>query len=418
MASAAAEAPLAPVGFSHDWDGTLQEAMWVDFYFIRGIHGGAQNITEAQAEFVAKNYAIVSLEKCLGEPANNTLAMFDDWAVRLKSIRPELKVLFYWSTPSMNEGCYGKQTEILEAHPEWLARADDGTVVRKASGPYLNDSIAEERDWWVSVPAARSAADGFFADTAAWPLWRGVSEARRQEAATAMMGKLDQLRRAVHPKPVIGNTLGAYPSQPDFNMEYLDHLDGACAEHMASFEQVVPGRMALIVNSTAGLLSRVWTTASVRNQTVLARTWPGPAVTPIDGLGPSWPVGTPTTPATRADAAAKWVDWAAGLYLTIATENVFWSYNWWYNVDAGVYPCPRGECEAPEAWYPVLARRPGPPLGPAERWSADGATMLAVLGSKEDAVVPGDAAPVYKRAFANVNVTLDLSRLTATLDWA
>ena len=83
--------------FQHSWDGSISSMMWVDFAFRVGMKSGAPNLTKTQAEFVANNYAIVSLEKCLGEPENETLTVFRDWSHNLKAINPDLKVLFYWN---------------------------------------------------------------------------------------------------------------------------------------------------------------------------------------------------------------------------------------------------------------------------------------------------------------------------------
>jgi hypothetical protein len=83
--------------FQHSWDGGISSMMWVDFAFRLGMGSGAPNLTKTQADFVANNYAIVSLEKCLGEPENETLAVFRDWSRNLKAINPDLKILFYWN---------------------------------------------------------------------------------------------------------------------------------------------------------------------------------------------------------------------------------------------------------------------------------------------------------------------------------
>jgi hypothetical protein len=101
IAASAATAVVAAT-FQHGWDVPLTKQSWVDFYFILGLKSGAPNLTETQTKFVANNYAIVSLEKCLGEPANNTIDMFNAWLPKLKQQNPDLKVIFYWHSSVRN----------------------------------------------------------------------------------------------------------------------------------------------------------------------------------------------------------------------------------------------------------------------------------------------------------------------------
>jgi hypothetical protein len=289
---------------------------------------------------------------------------------------------------------------------------------------YNNDSTALA-PFWVSVAASQTDyVDGYFVDNAHSPVWKDVSAARRAAAATGSKAKLDMLRAAAPGKVVIGNTLNAYHQEPDFAMDFLPHLDGACAEHVASFEQVLPGKNELNTTMTAGLLTRMWQTADEMNKTVLARTWPGPVTSPISGLGPSWHVNNPVTPAERVAASQEWVEWAVALFLTVATDRTYLSYDWWYTADSGVYPCPTGECLAPTEWYPIMSNKPGAPLGPALRRDSVGGRVIGEIGSEEDlaetesAMLQGRmAAGVYTREFQHASVAVDLGTMSANITW-
>lgn len=60
IASAAASLAAAlPAWASHGWD-TVRQGAFIDF--------GYAPLSSEQATFVASNYAVVSLEKCTGEP--------------------------------------------------------------------------------------------------------------------------------------------------------------------------------------------------------------------------------------------------------------------------------------------------------------------------------------------------------------
>ena len=57
-AAAAPPTPAAPQPWAHSWD-TAGAAWWGDF--------GYSLLSEPQAEFIAKNYFLASLEKCTGQ---------------------------------------------------------------------------------------------------------------------------------------------------------------------------------------------------------------------------------------------------------------------------------------------------------------------------------------------------------------
>lgn len=321
--------------------------------------------------------------------------------------------------------CYGSTVAPISAHPQWWATQDDGTPVPAGGEDHYNNDSTALANFWISVAVEQAPyADGYFIDSAGYPLWEGVSDTRREAASAGSKAKLDALRDAVPDKVVLGNTLNAYMQVPNFDMDYIPHLDGACAEHVASYEQVLPGTNSLNTTLTAGLLTRMWLTAAEANKTVLARTWPGPVSTPIGKLGPIWHVDNPETVTARVAASQDWVEWSLALFLTVATERTYWSYDWWYTADSGVFPCLAGECLAPEQWFPIMSNRPGAPLGPALRWDGEG-RVVGTLGSREDLAETERAsqegrlaAGVYTREFAGASVRLDLSTMSANITWA
>lgn len=405
--------------YTHSWDAPVSRMSWVDFTSHHGLPGGSVNLTAGQLRFIAENYAIVSMEKCFGNPRNETLAVFDEYVPMFKHYNPDLKVIFYWNADNFFPQCYGTQAPTVAAHPEWLATQDSGAPIPGL--PTLNDTIAEQREWWVSVAAERKLADGYFVDGAGTHIIKGVSPDRNSALTKGLKLKLDELRAAVHPRPVFGNTITAYYTVPNYDLDFLSHMDGACSEHVGAFEAVMPGENALNVTLTSGLLSVLWKVASKMNKTVLTRTWPGPVTGPITVAGPSWNHNSPNTTAERIAGELKYVDFSAGMWLVTATEYTYWSYNWWYSFDNGVAPCPT--CEAPPGWYPIFNKIPGKPKGPALRWTSDG-VLIGEIGSEEDfaetarAAASGrQAAGVYTREFANVNVSINLGTMSATLDW-
>jgi hypothetical protein len=112
--SAAAAAP-PPTAWTHKWD-TAGESWWGDF--------GYSLLTEPQAEFIAQNYFLASLEKCTGHSAGlPTEEGIYQTARQLKKHNPKVKTTFYWHTGQAGIGCYAanatfSQVAILLAdHP-------------------------------------------------------------------------------------------------------------------------------------------------------------------------------------------------------------------------------------------------------------------------------------------------------------
>lgn len=67
--------------------------------------------------------------------------------------------------------------------------------------------------------------------------------------------------------------------------------------------------------------------------------WPGLLKQPnVHGMF-SWPENTPANGTEWREALLDWHDWATGLYLILAEENVFMQYQGWYMTYLGGVPC-------------------------------------------------------------------------------
>ena len=115
-AAAAATPPAAAhaaAPWAHSWD-TAGAAWWGDF--------GYSLLTEPQAEFIANNYFLASLEKCTGRGQGlPTEQGIYQTARQLKKINPKVKTTFYWHTGQAGIGCYSNNATFME-HPEWFLR--------------------------------------------------------------------------------------------------------------------------------------------------------------------------------------------------------------------------------------------------------------------------------------------------------
>ena len=127
-------------------------------------------LTDAQAEFVASKYRIVSLEKCTGAATTKTEEAIYSTARQLKKKDPTTKVIFYLATDQQGIGCY-KANDEFKVHPEWHLKDDKGTEV---PGPVLDCSNAEARNWWTRIPLSGVDNTGEFEGTPVSELIDGV----------------------------------------------------------------------------------------------------------------------------------------------------------------------------------------------------------------------------------------------------
>jgi len=399
--------PPARAPWTHDW-ASVAGMLWGDWGHP---YISDANFTASDLAFVGRSLAIVSLEKCLGlGNVSSTEQAFVAIAAALKAANPAVRVLFYYSAGADITPCYAASANFT-ANASWWLRDDAGVpYVMSAQQPwyYHDPTVPEAVAWWSQVPLSlpdaafeRGLVDGVFADGIIFGAPFANTTADRNvalEAAYAAMGNAtSSALNAASPPPsyrrqVIGNGIALYGYPPDHGVSSLPYLDGVCFEHFASFELIgangslVPALMAELI----GLVQ----IAAVAEQTVLIKSWPGPVVTPITSLGPSWPGGTqPRDRAGLGEAAAAMMNGSLAMFLLVVEPNVWLSYSWWYDVLDGYFPCPDQpqRCSAPVGWYPQWQLPLGAPTGPATR-----------LG-------PGVGSGwVYTRSFASATVTVDL----------
>jgi len=120
-----------------------------------------------EANFVASHYKIVSMEKCTGKGSGlDTEIAIWRTADQLKSINPDLKVLFYINLENAGLNCYYAYHEFM-ANPTWWLHDDAGNVINP-SLPYPDFRVEACRDWFVNIPfngtVANTNIDGILAD--------------------------------------------------------------------------------------------------------------------------------------------------------------------------------------------------------------------------------------------------------------
>lgn len=315
--------------------GQVGDMMWADFAGADYAH----TLTDDQAAFVARAYAIVSLEKCFAMDAYNTTeAAVVATAARLKAANPTVKVLMYFSVTGDYSDCYASGP-LFEAHPEWWLRDDAGAPYGSPGRRSHDMTQAAVRDYWTGAIANCSALgppgllDGVFADGASGANYSNMGPARQAAVVAGMHTMLNDTASALRDPGfmgagarLIGNGLELYPRDPpDHGAGVLPFMDGVVWEHWLAFKMLdaVNGSLVpALFDEAVGLLAN----ATAGGKVVLVKGWPGPATTPITPLGPAWPGGDqPGDYAGRAAAAAAWLTPSLAAFLLVVEPNVYFS---------------------------------------------------------------------------------------------
>ena len=391
----------------HGWDSS-HLATFCDMSIIK-------RLTDDQATFVAKNYRVISIEKCSGEQDGiSTEEMIYSTAYQLKKLDPSLKIFFYWATDQQGLRCYDANDEFLN-HPEWHLKDDNGNVY---DPPILDFNNPNAANWWLNIPikgtnntqtwnniSVFDLIDGVLADSDGYSQYANFSVQSAEKFIDSKFNtikKLQDIFTAKNDGIVMANGINMYtdardPRYPDNNVHALKYSRGIMNEHTAVFEEISSANSSINVELCKQDLDSIEKASQIENSFVFISTWPGP-YTNVD-FYPK-PDGTPAkvypdsmhTPQNNDEwraALRKYFTFNHALYLTLAQPNVYWFYGAvWYESNEGYIACPEdtNSCPAPPEWYPDLVQPLGKPL------------------NNRTEVEPY----VYTREFENCSVRLDL----------
>eukprot|EP00040_Diaphanoeca_grandis_P041026 m.262397 g.262397 ORF g.262397 m.262397 type:complete len:416 (-) comp45461_c0_seq1:82-1329(-) len=380
---------------SHGW-GPLTSMMWADFRT-------PNLLTDAEAQFLATHYAVLSLEKCTGESDgyHSEQGVYKT-AMQLKKINPHVKVFMYWGVMMQGYQCSSTAQKTMKDHPEYFLVDDNGNPVYAKSYPQLDYRRQDARDWWTSIPLsigpnASKFIDGILADGAGLrgaalanftPSEQSAITIGAQQALSQMQAIFNHTNQGL----VLGNGILMYlnpdgtPRAPDYNLGVLDHADGIESEHVAAFESRHHATGAINIPSVLKNLDLIEQAAAM-NKSVMMNEWAGPVIAPH-----TFPSNTPNTTDEWRAVLSQHFNFSAALFLTVAAPTVFFEYIEWYPLNSGVVPCPT--CMAPTNWYPQVYHPVGAPKGPRKT-----------------------SGTVITRSFENVDVMVDLATESAQLTW-
>jgi len=200
VACVATVSDAALLGWRHSFNGPLSQQIWVDFYG----HDHETMPTVAQWDFIARNYAIVSLEKCFAHRAFPwTNDAVHAGAAALKAINPDVKVLFYQNSLINFMSCYADGAEFAH-RPDWWLKDDSGNPYKLHGDNHtrmydlrleaVRDFVARAS---VAVANASTLLDGIFADKASDIHMADMSDARWHELMAWHHVSLNHTRQAV-----------------------------------------------------------------------------------------------------------------------------------------------------------------------------------------------------------------------------
>ena len=411
--------------------------LWADFgsaSYLPGERQGANRpcpaplgdlfcgLSDKDAKFIAKTYSVISLEKCFGvrpgnsNQSNHTMANFATTAKQIMRLAPpnrKPQILFYWSSNIAVADCYEDNFggAILQHKDWWLKNKTGGYMWQSIHSigkrPYIDFTVAAAASWWVSIPIAAynlsgGAMGGVFVDSAGD--WADVLVARKQigtqKAAalntahrTAIRKLRKQLHQTIGPDALLlGNALGPclHPPCSADGIDLLrdNTLDGVCAEHFGAFEWLKNQSTGEVDPFVVRQWLDLFEAAANTQGSVFVKTWPGPVTSPIDEMGPSWPIDylNPFTkqPLNRSNdgisaAAAQMLNYSLACYLCVWRPNFHFSYGWWYDVSQGYLP----GSDSPLAWYPQFSKGIGKPISTANITGRNSGEMITCSRSFE-----------------------------------
>lgn len=130
-------------------------ALWADF--------GTSNtslLSDYQSQFIATHYNIVSLEKCLADPAQTGIPTEISFykiasGMRKYASTNELKILFYFALDTCYSTCYNITDSFYANKSMWLKDDDGNYIYQSGNSKYPIYDLTQEyvQDWWVNTTA-------------------------------------------------------------------------------------------------------------------------------------------------------------------------------------------------------------------------------------------------------------------------
>ena len=405
--------------------------LWTDFYVRDNIQ---PLLLPNVSSFLATNYQIISVEKCLGYHSSySTEQYFLEISSQLRQYNnnnDELKILFYFNTNIAYCDCYYNLTSVPCNNESYWLQDSDGNVIWSVTNkrPYLDMSKSFVQEWWVDAVANMMQmgkesginVNGVMADgVCPYLLGKDITTSKNDEILNGINNALllcqnvfSKMSSYDNEYLVIGNGLKGYSYPSDNCRSGLNVSDGLMIEHYGGFEQLDKTNGNWKQEFIKDWYNIVYLNKRYYNKLILVKAWIGPPESPsvhldysgyaASAVGYSWPDGfeytTPKNYSRLQKLANGLLQFPLAVYLcALVREYVYFSFGYWYDVHSGYYPCPDNYCAAPSQWFNQFASYLGEPTS-EPKWTHDGL--------------------VCQRQFENVNVTVNISDVwSANIIW-
>ncbi|KAA1160580.1 hypothetical protein EU508_08980 [Pseudoalteromonas fuliginea] len=330
--------------------------------------------TDEQIASIADHYQLVMLEKANKAGFNSVDEGIKDTAARLKQLNPNIKTLFYWNTQIHYTG-YSSDNNYEENKLSWSKLLENSELYLFKDLYYWYDENNKElRDWWVNFPvevASDDNIDGVFIDK--MPKAAVDTLFVNKEPVSDYVRMISQLWESLpEDKILIGNNLRG--ERHNASRAFMEILDGSYLERWDyTLDYDFPSQTTADAISLSMQLMRE---ALAQGKIINFQTTP-------DTDEP-----VPDTYEEKQKYMAKHVDFPLAIFLIIAEENAFFSYQ------LGVNATPSAENIWDTSYIPEFNRPLGAPLG-----------------------APVKNNYIFTRSYEYVDVWVDVKSQKAVLTW-
>ena len=330
--------------------------------------------TDEQIAAIADHYQLVMLEKANKAGFDSVDEGIKDTAARLKQLNPNIKTLFYWNTQIHYTG-YSSDDNYEENKLSWSELLEDSELYLFKNLYYWYDESNQKlRDWWVNFPvevASDDNIDGVFIDK--MPKAAVDTLFENKEPVSDYVRMISQLWESLpEDKMLIGNNLRG--ERHNASRAFMEILDGSYLERWNyTLDYDFPSQTTADAISLSMQLMRE---ALAQGKMINFQT------------GPETDEPVPDTYEEKQNYMAKHVDFPLAIFLIIAEENAFFSYQ------LGVNATPSAENIWDTSYIPEFNRPLGEPLG-----------------------APVKNNYIFTRSYEYVDVWVDVKSQKAVLTW-
>ena len=216
--------------------------------------GNKSLFSEYQIKFVAENWNMVYIHKCLGGVKNATEEQYYNTSTYLRKYASsdKLQVLMYFATDEAYCDCYASLEPFCTNQSMWF-RDDYGNIVYNGGNPLYDHTQKYVQEWYantianvmrVGIVDRNLSINGFFGDGMTKNMsmiYKNVSNRRANEWINGVKSAMNLTKKLFNEINdeiyIIGNAITTYSDNaPLYGSEVLPYVDGVAHCHYAEYE--------------------------------------------------------------------------------------------------------------------------------------------------------------------------------------